>query len=386
MPITALYAAIGPRLVLFHLDTITAALTRHSETTLPAAIQYAWFHPVQPLLYVASSDRGPGRAGTRHHATAFHIDPATGVLLPHGEAVQLPSRPNHITTDSTGRFLLAAYNDPSLLTVHALDPDGRIGGAIPQPGGLDFGIYAHQVRVLPGDRQVVLVTRGNDATAMRLEDPGALKLFGLGTDGVLAPLQSVAPGEGFGFGPRHIDFHPNRPLVFVSVERQNQLQVYALEDDRLATAPVSACSTLAGPESPLQMAGAIHVHPVGMAVYVSNRSDWVAEQDGLSVQQGGENSIAVFATGPGGTAPRLVQSVDPGSFHIRTFGISPDAQLLVAAGTRPRMVQGADGLKEVPAALSLFWIGTGGTLDAAGNHQLDVGPDALFWTGMRALA
>ena len=93
--------------------------------------------------------------------SAFRIDPVSGALSPHGEAAALPSRPIHVSTDIPGKFLFVAYNDPSGVTVHRINPDGTIGSQIQQRAQLDVGIYAHQVRVDPSNRMVVLVTRGN---------------------------------------------------------------------------------------------------------------------------------------------------------------------------------------------------------------------------------
>jgi 6-phosphogluconolactonase (cycloisomerase 2 family) len=45
-------------------------------------------------------------------------------------------------------------------------------------------------------------------------------------DGQLANRGSIAPNGGYGFGPRNLDFHPGLPLVYVSLERQNRLDVY----------------------------------------------------------------------------------------------------------------------------------------------------------------
>ena len=44
------------------------------------------------------------------------------------------------------------------------------GEEVPQ-GTIDAGIYAHQVRVTPDGRHVVLVTRGNEGTAQRPRTP-----------------------------------------------------------------------------------------------------------------------------------------------------------------------------------------------------------------------
>src|ERR671914_1782222 len=87
---------------------------------------------------------------------------------------------------------------------------------------MDAGIYAHQVRVTPNNRQVILVTRGNEGSAAKPEDPGALKVFDY-KDGVLSNEVSMAPNGGKGFGPRHFDFHPTKPWLYFSIETQKNL-------------------------------------------------------------------------------------------------------------------------------------------------------------------
>src|SRR5688500_2169535 len=111
--------------------------------------------------------------------------------------------------DRLGRHLLVAYNYPSGVSVHALNPDGSVGGAVTQRSSIDAGVYAHQVRVLPSNRAVVVVTRGNEPTASSREDPGALKVFRYDA-GALSNEISIAPQNGVGFRARHLDFHPER--------------------------------------------------------------------------------------------------------------------------------------------------------------------------------
>lgn len=104
----------------------------------------------------------------------------------------------------------------------------------------DSGIFAYQIRTTPSNQSAILVTRGNNAREGKPEDPGALKVFGL-NNGVLTNQASVAPGTGLGFGPRHLDFHPQQAWVFVSIERQNQLYVSKLQPDNfLAPDPCSS--------------------------------------------------------------------------------------------------------------------------------------------------
>ena len=222
---TVFYASTGPELALFDVDVGDAALQKRSTVTLPANVQYAWPHPSKRYLYVVSSSGGPGVGGTTHLASAFRIDPLSGALAPHGEPQSLPSRPIHTSVDRSGEYLLTAYNAPSNVTVHRISGDGSIGKPISQPDKLDAGIYGHQIRTTPGNQTAILVARGNNAAGDKPEDPGALKLFGF-KRGALTNLASIAPGTGLGFGPRHLDFHPSQPWVYVSIERQNKLYTY----------------------------------------------------------------------------------------------------------------------------------------------------------------
>jgi hypothetical protein len=149
-----LYAAVGAELTQYDVDVDGATLVKRGSLTLPANVQEAALHPSRRYLYIAWSNGGPSNLppntvakGDQHGLTAFQIDPASGALTPYGKPASLPSRPIHTTTDISGTHVLTAYNDPSGLTVHRINPDGTIGSLVEQPSALDVGIYGHQVRV-----------------------------------------------------------------------------------------------------------------------------------------------------------------------------------------------------------------------------------------------
>ena len=133
--------------------------------------------------------------------------------------------------------------------MHRIEADGTIGEEVVQAGQPDFGIYAHQVRATPGNKTLTLCSRGNDATASKPEDPGHIEVFGF-NDGQLTNLQSIAPhGNGMGFGPRHLDFHPGGRFVYVSLERENSLAVFGLKPEGTMSAePLFYKSTLSDPD------------------------------------------------------------------------------------------------------------------------------------------
>jgi 6-phosphogluconolactonase (cycloisomerase 2 family) len=385
---TVFYASVGPELARYDVDVAAAALQKRGAVTLPANLQYAWPHPSQRYLYVVSSNGGPGIAGDTHLASAFRIDPASGALAPHAEPQPLPSRPIHTSTDESGGYLLTAYNNPSNVTVHRIRSDGSIGDAVAQPGKPDAGIYAHQVRTTPGNRTAILVTRGNNGAPGKPEDPGALKVFRF-NEGALTNLASIAPGSGLGFGPRHLDFHPSEPWVFVSIERQNKLYVYSLAPDgALGRDPLFVKDTLADPVNvkPAQGAGPIHVHPNGRFVYLSNRNQGEVEVEGNKVFNGGENNVAAFAIDPRTGEPSLIQTIDGQGIHLRTFGIDPSGRLLVAASIRPLPVRDGNTVKMLTAGIVVYRIGEDGRLAFARKYDVDTGSRQQFWSGTVALA
>ncbi len=385
---TVFYASTGPQLTLFGLDVAEAALEKRSAVVLPANVQYAWPHPSKRYLYVVSSDGGPGVAGTMHRANAFRIDPVSGSLQSHGEPQSLPSRPIHVSVDASGEYLLTAYNAPSSVCVHRLNADGSIGEAVRQADTLDVGIYAHQIRTTPDNGAAILVTRGNNAADGKPEDPGALKLFAF-KRGALSNLASIAPASGLGFGPRHFDFHPSAPWVYVSVERQNKLYTYQLQSDGvLGGEPLFVKDTLADPVNvkPGQGAGAIHVHPNGRFVYLTNRNQDEVDFQGRKVFNDGENNVAVFAIDEKTGEPNLIQTVEGHGIQLRTFGIDPSGRLLLAASIKPLLVREGNAVKTLSAGITVYRINADGTLAFVRKYDVDTGKGQQFWSGVVALA
>jgi 6-phosphogluconolactonase (cycloisomerase 2 family) len=381
-PKTAYYASVGSLLKLFEVDADGAQLKEQAAVTLPANIQYAWPHPSRRYLYVVSSNGGPGVVGDKHFANAFAIDPATGRLRPHGEPAALSSRPIHASVDRSGGYLLTAYNDPSGVTVHRIGSDGAIGAPVAQAVDLDTGIYAHQILAAPLNRCVTLVTRGNNSTATKSEDPGAIKTLAF-EHGKLRNLASIAPGKGLGFGPRHLDFHPTKPWAFVSIERQNKLHVFELnETTGLSREPIFIKDTLSDPKTAAsQGAGAIHVGANGKFVYLTNRT-FPAREGGREASSGGEDNLAAYTIDQSSGEPKPLQHIDGHGVQLRTFGIDGSGRLLVAASIMPMLR--SDGTT-VPAGMTVFRITEDGTLAFARKYDVEVGNAQQFWTGMIAL-
>lgn len=391
-----LYAAAGAELTQYDLDGDHATLIKRGSVTLPANVQEAWLHPLRRYLYVAWSNGGASYQpsggvtpkGDQHGVSAFQIDSASGALLLRGQPASLPSRPIFITTDMDGTHLLAAYNDPSGLSVHRILSDGTIGTQVQPAGPLDFGIYGHQVRVDPSSQTVILVTRGNGPTATKAEDPGALKIFSY-KNGLLANKLSIAPGGGFGYQVRHLDFHPSGKWAFVTLERQNQIHVYLrMADGTLRASPLFVKDTLMEPAKVRagQTAASIHLHPNGRFVYVANRATDTVDFEGKKVFAGGENTIAVFSINQDTGEPTLIQSIDTHGFQPRTFALDSSGRFLAVANQSPLSVRDRASVRTVPANLALFRVRDDGKLELARTYDMETSASrSLYWTGIVSL-
>ena len=389
------YAAVGAELTHFAVDVESATLTRRASMTLPANVQEAALHPSGDYLYIgtsnggasnAASGGGAGPAGTDHRLLAFRIDRSNGALVPYG-GVPLPSRPIHLTTDVTGTHVLSAFNDPSGVTVHRLRADGSVGEPVKPSSPVDAGIYGHQIRVTPSNRSAILVTRGNNPTSTRAEDPGALKILDY-KDGVVTNRTTIAPAGGYGYQSRHLDFHPSRPWLYLTLERQNKLLMYRMTGETIGPAAAFTKDTLAHPRDvhPGQTTSTIHVHPNGRFVYVGNRSSATSDVQGTSVWVGGENSIAVFAIDQTTGEPTLTQHADTRGFNPRTFAIDAGGRVLVVGNQLSVPVRDGDRVKTVPASLTVFRIRDNGTLEFSQTYPMEVAPSrSLFWMGMASI-
>ena len=236
----------------------------------------------------------------------------------------MPSRPIHVTLDRSGAFALVAYNNPSSVTVHRINADGTIGEEVKQAAVLDGGIFAHQIRTTPANDAAILVTRGNDAAAGKAEDPGALKVFSF-KDGQLANRASIAPNGGFGFGPRHLDFHPTLPLCMCRANARTSSTSIGWQTARSIRNRIFVKERWRNPATSARArrrAPSMCIRTAAM-FYVSNRAFDTVNFDGKKIFPGGENNIAVFAIDPATGEPTLIQNEDVRGIYPRTFALDP---------------------------------------------------------------
>jgi len=169
-------------------------------------------------------------------------------------------------------------------------------------------------------------------------------------------------------------------LAFVSIERQNKLFVYAIDEATgLGREPIFINDTLSNPKTPAsQGAGAIHVHGNGKFVYLTNRT-FPAREGGREVSSGGEDSLVVYALDQNSGEPTPIQHIDGHGVQLRTFGIDASGRLLVVASIMPMLR--SDGTT-VPAGMTVFRIAADGTLGFQRKYDVELGTAQQFWSGM----
>jgi 6-phosphogluconolactonase (cycloisomerase 2 family) len=376
----AIFNSVGDVVSRWDLDVAAATLEHRSSLTMPSVVQYGWSHPSGRYLYVTTTDSERGSmsiTGTNHFLVALKIDKANSLSF-HGEPQRLRQRAVHSSVDRAGRYALTCYTAPSHVTVHALNADGTLGALVEQQGDLSLGYFCHQILPTPSNDSVVMAFRGHNPGPGKPDgDPGSLKILDF-AEGQLTSRQDVTAfgRQGFGYGPRHVAFHPVKPWAYVVVELQNELHMHHLVDDRLSTDPVFTTSLLQKPAAKgiVQIAGAVHVHPRGHVLYATNRVSAKTHPVGAFPFEVGENSIVVYSIDQGTGEPSAIQFTDPHGFHVRCFTIDPSGTLLIAATLVAMSVGSESGREIVPAGLCIFRIANDGRLTFLRRYDVDLDP------------
>lgn len=371
------YASEGERLHTLELHTDAGELVQTSTVSLLDPIQYAAADPAARFLYVSTSN-----GSTRHALHAFRIDGATGALTEHGGALVPPlGRIIHLSVEPTGQHLVLAHNRAAQLSSVRLAADGSLARFVEQAVPATTGFFTHQALLDGTGARVVACGLGADASDAAPEQAGSLSVFEY-RDGQLTRRQTVLPGPGL--GARHLDYRGDR--LFVAMERGNRLFTYRYRDGVLDERPEFDVSTLKDPEHATtgQRAGAIHLHPSGRYLYVTNRaartqSVTLAGQ-AAEVFAGGENDLALFALDPGSGEPRPVDHYSTRGIEPRTFTIEPSGRFLIVANQSSRNVLDANGaLRAVPRSVVVFAVGEDGRLQF--RHEYEFAQGELFWIG-----
>jgi len=223
-------------------------------------------------LYSAHSDGS--------EATSYRIDETTGRLTVLNRQPTRGKNGVHLAIDATGRFLVLANYATGSLVVFPINADGSlapVGDLAPTtgtPGPHKTQQESSHPHHCPFDRSGRFIV---------VPDKGLDKVFVYRLDtahGKLVPASPAEVSARAGAAPRHVDFHPTRPLAYVINELDSTITTYAFDPDQGALKPLEIHTTLPSSYTGNNTGAEIAVAPSGRFVYGSNR---------------GHDSIAIFA-------------------------------------------------------------------------------------------
>ena len=212
-----------------------------------------------------------GLRSSREIAT-FGIDADTKHLT-HLRTVQLDADTCYIAIDKTGNFLLSAYYGAGKVTVHTIGDDKTVQGEPIQT--VETDIHAHCIETDASNRFAFVphTVPRNAIYQFHFDEK-----TGMLTQNIVGNLNPGAP-----IGPRHVCFHPSKPILYASNEQGSSVSAYTLEEEEhpgILMDLQEDLSTLPADFEGDNTCAQIHVDPQGTFLYVSNR---------------GHDSIAGFA-------------------------------------------------------------------------------------------
>ncbi len=271
-------------------------------------------HPQGRFLYSVSEAREPD--GRREGSVnAFAVNSKTGQLTFLNRHSSRGVGPCHVSVDHTGRCVLVANYVSGSAAILPIRGDGRVGEAtdVVQHKGSSVhserqkGPHAHSITVSPDNRFALVADLGLDRIMIYRLDVAAGRLRPNDP-----PSAAVKPGA----GPRHIAFHPNRPLVYVINEIANTMGVFNWSPPTGAMQEAQTLPTLPPDFRGTSYTADVHAAPSGRFLYGSNR---------------GHDSIAIFRIAePDGTLSTVGYQPTLGRWP-RNFAIDPSGTWLLAA-------------------------------------------------------
>ena len=262
-----------------------------------------------------------------YSVASYSIDSSTGELT-HLSTVPLPDNMAYISTDKTGRFLLAASYTGHKVSVN---PIGWRGFVQPDPTQVMItGRNAHAILPDPSNRFVYVPNLGSDQVMQLVFDEKG---------GILTPNKPAAVYTKFGAGPRHLDFSPNNRFVYVLNELNGTVNAYAFDNQTGLLSEIQSISAVprdsklppgipaAGIGAPQSTPSAereeikcadIHMTPDGRFLYASERTS---------------STLAAFAVDSATGKLRYINSFETEK-QPRGFHIDPRGNFLIAAGQK----------------------------------------------------
>lgn len=307
-------AAVAGTIDIYDMDEATGTLTQVSSFEAGVAVMPTAVSPDKRHLYAVIRSE-PYRVLT------LAIDAATGRLAQKAVA-PLPDSMAYISTDPSGRSLLAASYGGNKVAVLPIGKDGLVTEGARQV--IPTGRNAHSIVSDRSGKYVFATNLGSDAVQQFIFDPET---------GMLEANDPLQVATGPGFGPRHIVLSPDNRSVYVLTELTGHVLHYALDStkgtlteiesvpsvpDGAGLSPGMAPPAPADDGKPKIWAADIGITPNGKFLYTTERTT---------------STIALFRVAADHGRLIYVTSY-PTERQPRGIRIDPSGRFLVASGEK----------------------------------------------------
>ena len=258
------------RVVWCRIDSGTGELEGLDSLKVDGSPACLALHPSGNFIYVAQREK--------RTISALGVDRETGALqilntIPAGNPV-------YLSTDRTGRYLLAAFNEPlpgiedrMRAAIYRIREDGLlVKGAVQE---ISTGLKPHSITTDPTNRFLYipcLPTRVSSCSSGLMRLPIGI------------PAGSSRDGGSAGDRPRHFAFHGKLNIIYFVNETNGTVTSYRIHRENGSLSPFQTITTLPDGFSGNNISADIHLTPDDRFLYATNRRD--------------ENSIAAFRVHP----------------------------------------------------------------------------------------
>lgn len=302
----------GEGIYIYEWDSSSTSLSHHMTISGIINPSYIALHPKLPVVYAVSEvanarDDFIGEV----HAISYNLTDKTYQTISkhssHGDA------PCHLSMTSDAQHVLVANYVGGSIAVYSVEEDGSLSAASDHfknskktpTTPRQEAAHAHMIRSIPGSKSVLVSDLGTDE----------LLTYDIDNKGSLSKRHSII-SRTLG-GPRHFDFHPTLPYVYVLNELKPSISRFLIENN----IPVRKIQQIDIPikvEGDLVNSSAIKVHPKGDALYAAVR--------GLNGSD--QNEMVVFSVDPQSHLS-IIQTIPTNGQIPRDFIIDPSEQYLL---------------------------------------------------------
>ncbi|HEX5370855.1 MAG TPA: beta-propeller fold lactonase family protein [Dehalococcoidia bacterium] len=326
-------------ILVLRLDLTNGSLdqVQRLELTSPGSLGPLAVSPDRRFLYAAQRE-------APYPVSCFTVDQLNGELTYMSRA-PLPHSSPYIITDRSGRWLLAASYQGSVVSVSPISAQG-----FPQPPHqvIRSEPNAHSIQIDSANRHVLVPCLGGDVVMQWTFDA---------VTGRLAANSPAAVKVAADAGPRHFVFHPNNRRVYLLNELNASIYVFDYDPASGTLSELSTISALppdfAGPAFGMPgvstnggpKAADLHVSPDGRFLYASERTSSTLAAFSIDLDSGRLEPIDHYATEttPRGfnidPSGRYLLSVGQSSNHLTVYAIDQESGRLTE-GQRFAMGQG----------------------------------------------